>query len=213
LFSHGGRNFLGRVCVYHKGSGNKRRFKLIDRYRRLDQYGYVLKVFKGNFKSPFFGMLLYDNGLISLVALADGVFVGSRLFSGASLKGFIETGFSGLLRNFGLFSVISSFELFPWSGFKVSRGAGCSAFIVGNSKAKSIIKLSSGWQIKVPDSSMGVLGISSNVSHKFSNIGKAGKSRALGIRPTVRGVIKNPCDHPHGGGEGRGSPPAAAVSP
>lgn len=60
---------------------------------------------------------------------------------------------------------------------------------------------------------MGVLGISSNVSHKFSNIGKAGKSRALGIRPTVRGVIKNPCDHPHGGGEGRGSPPAAAVSP
>lgn len=113
LCSKGGRNFLGRVCVYHKGSGNKRRFKLLDRFRRVDQYGYVLKVFKGSFKSPFFGMLLYDNGLVSLVTLADGVFVGSRLFSGASLEDVIETGFSGLLRNFRLFSVISSFELFP----------------------------------------------------------------------------------------------------
>ncbi len=213
LCTKGGRNFLGRVCVYHKGSGNKRRFKLLDRFRRVDQYGYVLKIFKGSFKSPFFGMLLYDNGLVSLVTLADGVFVGSRLFSGASLEDVVETGFSGLLRNFRLFSVISSFELFPLSGFKVARGAGCSAFIVGNSRTKVIIKLTSGWQIKVPEYSMGVLGVGSNISHKFSNIGKAGKTRALGIRPTVRGVIKNPCDHPHGGGEGRGSPPAAAVSP
>jgi len=205
--------FLGRICVYHKGSGNKRRFKLIDRFRRVNQFCYVLKIFRGNFKESFIGMVIYDNGLISLISLSDGIFSGFRLYSGVEFNTFIANGFSNLLGNFGLFSVISSFELFPLSGFKLARAAGSSAFIVGKTSGKVVIKLSSGWQISVSDFSMGVYGVNSNVSHKFINIRKAGKHRALGVKPTVRGVIKNPCDHPHGGGEGKGSPPVAAVSP
>lgn len=219
LHHTGGRNFLGRVCVHHKGGGLKRRFLLLDRYRRLGQYGYVVKIFRGTFKSPFFGLILYDNGLVSPVTLVTGISAGWRLFSGAFfLKEnggplFSAEGSSSLVRNIGLFTVISSLELYPWSGFKVARASGSSAYLVGKPQGKAIIKLSSGWQIKVPSDSMAVLGMHSNFSRIWSSVGKAGKQRALGVRPTVRGVIKNPCDHPHGGGEGRGSPPVAAVTP
>lgn len=85
--------------------------------------------------------------------------------------------------------------------------------MAGKSKGKALVKLASGWQVKVPISAMAVIGMNSNFSRLWSPLGKAGKQRALGVRPTVRGVIKNPCDHPHGGGEGRGSPPAAPVTP
>lgn len=219
LHHTGGRNFLGRVCVHHKGGGLKRRFLLLDRYRRLEQYGYIFKLFRGTFKSPFFGLLLYDNGLVSTVTLVAGLSEGWRIFSGASfLKEnggylFSSEGSSSLVRNIGLFTVISSLELFPWSGFKVARSGGASAYLVGKSRGKALIKLSSGWQIKISDYSMAVLGMQSNFSRIWSSVGKAGKQRALGVRPTVRGVIKNPCDHPHGGGEGRGSPPVAPVTP
>jgi large subunit ribosomal protein L2 len=216
LRATGGRNFLGRVCVYHKGSGNKLRFRQLDRFRRLNQYGLVLKVFKSKVNLPFVGMVLYDNGLLSFISVADGIFVGSRLFSGyffTNRDEILKNGSSILLKHFGLFTKINSLEIFPFSGFKVARAAGCSAFIVGKVKNKAIIKLSSGWQISVSDEAAASYGVNSNVSYVFGNFGKAGKNRARGIRPTVRGIAKNPCDHPHGGGEGRGSPPAAAVTP
>lgn len=85
--------------------------------------------------------------------------------------------------------------------------------MAGKSQGKALVKLASGWQVKVSLGAMAVLGMNSNFSRLWSPLGKAGKQRALGVRPTVRGVIKNPCDHPHGGGEGRGSPPAAPVTP
>lgn len=219
LHGTGGRNFLGRVCVHHKGGGLKKRFLFIDRYRRLGLFGHVLKVFRGTFKSPFIGLLLYDNGLVSFVTLTSGIFSGLRLFSGVSFNSletgpfFSREGSSSLLSHIGLFTVISSLELHPWSGFKLARAGGSSAFLAGKAKGKAFIKLSSGWQIKVPLSSMAVIGMNSNFSRNWNSLGKAGKVRALGVRPTVRGVIKNPCDHPHGGGEGRGSPPVAPVTP
>lgn len=80
-------------------------------------------------------------------------------------------------------------------------------------KDKCIVKLASGWQLRLSEQAMAVLGMNSHIMWSRTIIGKAGKQRSLGVRPTVRGVIKNPCDHPHGGGEGRGSPPAAAVTP
>lgn len=119
LYSTGGRNFLGRVCVHHKGGGLKKRFLLLDRYRRLGQYGYVLKVFRGTFKSPHIGLLLYDNGLVSMITLTSGIFSGLRLFSGASFFSgehsplFSVEGSSSLLSSIGLFTVISSLELHP----------------------------------------------------------------------------------------------------
>jgi large subunit ribosomal protein L2 len=217
LSCSGGRNFLGRICVYHKGGGNKQRFRIVDRYRRLEQAGTVLRIVRNRFKSALLGAVLYDNGLFSLVALSHGVMVSSRVFSGTSFvftKDFDSPiGSSLVLKNFGLFSVISSLELFPFSGFKVARAPGCSAFVAAKTTSAVVVKLSSGWQIKLSPGCMAVAGIVSNPTLHFVRINKAGKNRALGVRPTVRGVVKNPCDHPHGGGEGKGSPPAAAVSP
>src|SRR5450432_1529136 len=110
LHSFGGRNFLGRVCVYHKGGGNKFKYKLIDRYRRLDQSSYIYKIFKQSSFTAFIGMVIYDNGL---------------------------------------FSVINSVELFPFSGSKLARSAGSSAYIIKKDKNKVFLKLKSGWQIKI----------------------------------------------------------------
>lgn len=120
LHSTGGRNFLGRVCVHHKGGGLKRRYLLIDRFRRLGQHGYVFKIFKDRLQSPEVGALLYDNGLIGFVSLVCGMFAGLRLFSGAKIPrssledfAFSEEGSSSLLSHIGLFTVISSIELYP----------------------------------------------------------------------------------------------------
>lgn len=119
LATTGGRNFLGRICVHHKGGGLKRRFLLLDRYRRLNQYGYVLKLFRGTFKSPQLCLLLYDNGLVSMVTATGGIFSGLRLFSGVSFFGAVEgplfssEGSSSVLGAIGLFTVLSSVELYP----------------------------------------------------------------------------------------------------
>jgi large subunit ribosomal protein L2 len=132
LHSFGGRNFLGRVCVYHRGGGNKLKYKLIDRYRRLDQSAYVYKVFKQPSFTAFVGMVIYDNGLISFILLSHGLARGSKIFSGGSYieKKNFSIGSSSLVKFFGLFSVINSIELFPFSGFKLVRAAGSSAYII-----------------------------------------------------------------------------------
>jgi len=210
---------MGRICVYHQGGGNKRRLCLLDRFRRIGMHAYVLRVFRGRFSSPYYGLLLYVNGLYSIIALAEGLCAGMRVFSGASFpSGQMPVsllGSSNVLDVVPLFTVVSSLELFPFSGFKVATAAGTSAYVIGRLplRGKVVVKLSSGWQVRLPGGSMAVFGPNSNTGFRFSTYGKAGIVRALGVRPTVRGVAKNPCDHPHGGGEGRGSPPAAAVSP
>jgi len=125
----------------------------VDRFRRLNQFAFVLRVLKISIKLPFLGLLLYDNGLFSFIALSHGVLTGSRLFSGVvAFEGFAEperfslVGSSNALFYFDLFSVISSFELFPLSGFKIARGAGCSSYLVGKltKQRKVVVKLSSG---------------------------------------------------------------------
>jgi len=213
LSSSGGRNFLGRICVFHRGGGNKVKYLLVDRFRRLNQYGFIYKIFSKRPFTAFIGAIIYDNGLHSFIILSDNLFVGSYVFSGISSESTKNLGSSGLLSTFSLFSPINSLELFPFSGAKLSRAAGSSAFMVGRDFKKVLVKLNSGWQIKVSPFCVSSLGIVSNPFHYYKVIGKAGKARSFGIRPTVRGVIKNPCDHPHGGGEGKGSPPAAQVSP
>lgn len=147
LSCSGGRNFLGRICVYHKGAGNKQRFRLLDRYRRLEQSGTVLRIVRNRFKSAFLGAIVYDNGLFSLVSLAHGVTVSARLFSGTNIlntKDFMNNGSAFLLQYFGLFSVVNSLELFPFSGFKLARAAGTSAYITAKTSHSVVVKLASG---------------------------------------------------------------------
>lgn len=100
--------------------------------------------------------------------------------------------------NINLFDTINSIELFPLSGFKLLRSAGTSSKIISKDTVKSVLKLPSGWQISLPNHSMAVFGVVSNLSSCYKVLLKAGINRKKGIRPTVRGVIKNPCDHPHG---------------
>lgn len=212
---HSGRNFLGRVCVNHQGSGLKSNYVQIDKFRYLNQFGFILRVIKNSYRSGFLGYVLYDNGLSSFILLSDGLKTGYRFFSG-SLKLFsfnFNLGSSQKILNISLFDNINSIETFPFSGSKLARSAGCCAKLIARDNDRSILKLSSGWQIRIVNHALAVYGLVSNVSHIFNSLGKAGLNRNMGIRPTVRGVIKNPCDHPHGGGEGKGSPPVAQVSP
>ena len=220
IFSKGfvvisGRNFLGRICVQHKGGGVKTKYRNLDIFRNINQFGFILRIFKDYYRTGFIGLILYEDGLLNFILLAEGIEKGSRIFSGRErlLLKKKNLGFTQKLININLFDIIHNIEIFPLSGFKIVRSAGCGAKIVSKDYSKSVLKLASGWQIKLPSNSLGVLGVVSNITSWYKVIKKAGINRKKGIRPTVRGVIKNPCDHPHGGGEGKGSPPVAQVSP
>lgn len=212
-----GRNFLGRICVYHQGGGKKRAYKMLDFYRRLNQVGVILKVLKDSNRTAYIGLVLYQNGLSSFILLSEGLSKGLTIFSGFDLnimqKIPSQTGSTSLLKDIGLFSNVNCIELFPLSGAKMSRAAGASSLLISKDSRKVSLKMASGWQLSVSSNCLSTFGVISNFFNSYNEIGKAGINRSLGIKPTVRGVIKNPCDHPHGGGEGRGSPPVAQVSP
>jgi len=213
-----GRNFAGIICVQHKGGGLKKNVYNIDFFRRLNNYGIVFKIFKVSFYSSFIGLILYQNGLSSYILLSNNVIIGDLIYSGTLLKKEnkkekILLGFALPLFYMNLLSMIHNIELYPFSGSSLMRAAGTSTFITTKYKHKVSLKLKSGWNVVVSKNSICSVGCVANPQHQFYNYKKAGFKRNLGIRPTVRGVAKNPCDHPHGGGEGRKSPPVAARSP
>jgi len=213
LLVHSGRNYRGRVCVQHQGGRDKHKYIKIDRFRFINFYGFILRILDVFFITSFLGLIVYLNGLISFIVLSEGVKKFSLVFSGNFFKPFLPIGSSQRLSSIKLFDYINSIELFPLSGAKIARAAGSFSKIIAKDHNFIFLKLNSGWQYKIFSSSLASLGISSILSFKFSSLRKAGLKRGWGVRPTVRGVIKNPCDHPHGGGEGKGSPPVAQVSP
>jgi len=163
----------------------------------------------------FLGLILYKNGLICLTSLSSGFLIGEDLYSGVLENPALmvkHIGWAVPLFNVNLFTAINNIELAPCHGAKISKAAGSSGVLIGKFLDKAIIKLGSGWQIRVSSKCLASIGIVSNIAHKFLIIGKAGKRRAFGFRPKVRGVAKNPCDHPHGGGNGKKSNPPAPVS-
>ena len=217
--SAAGRNFLGRICVFHQGGGSKRLASYIDNYRRINTYGYVLKIYKQRNKTAYIGTLWYLNGLISNITLAEQVYVGSLIFGGQYLPiDYVQKesqGWAIPIKNINLFTVLSNIEPWPYHGCNISTAAGVGSILskYDIDKDRYTIKLSSGWQINIAGQCLAVVGRNSNIYHRYNKLFKAGTARKLGIRPTVRGIIKNPCDHPHGGGEGKNSPPRAQVSP
>lgn len=217
LLKASGRNFLGRICVFHQGGGRLNLYRPIDFYRRLNLYGRVLRIARDPFRSCLVASVLYDNGLVSSILSVDGLLLGSVVFSGTVFSSLSSKAFSPgsaiPLRKVTLFSAVCAVEIAPGEGCQLYRSAGTSATIVGRDRTHGTLKGSSGWLIKVPLDALVTLGRCSNLSHRYLRIPNAGSNRRRGIRPTVRGVVKNPCDHPHGGGEGKGSPPAAQLSP
>lgn len=210
-----GRNFSGKICVNHKFTGNKNLYYNIDFYRRINCYGYVYKIIKSSKRTALIGGIIYQNGLFAYILLSDGLVVGNKIYSGFENKNTINNGDTLLLKNINLFSIINNIELYPIKGSIISRSAGTSSIItsINNDKKIASIKLNSGWNIWISFFCLATLGIVSNIQHKFDCLKKAGKSWSLGKRPKVRGVAMNPCDHPHGGGEGKKSPPSSQRSP
>lgn len=209
----GGRNFQGRVCVLHRGGATKRMRREVDYFRKIEEYGLVLRVIKDTYRSAHVGLIIYINGLLSYILLSEGVVAGSWIYSGSKRQGKVSKGYSNTLRSFALLSILNTIEAFPFKGGSFVRSAGVGAILFKKTENRGFLKMPSGWQISVSLDCMGSLGWVSNPLH-FKTIGeKAGWRRSLGFRSIVRGVAKNPCDHPHGGGEGKKSPPAGQRSP
>ena len=205
-----GRNFLGTICVHHKSGGSKKRLYFIDFFRRINNYGYIIKIIKNNNFTALIGGIIYENGLFSYILLTETLIIGSKIYSGHILN--LESNNIGMsipIKYIKLFTIINNLKLFPFSKGILIRSAGCSGLIIKKEYNKVYIKLKSCWNIILSKYCLATIGLVSNSKHKFVNLCKAGVSRNLGIRPTVRGVAMNPHDHPHGGGEGKKSPPAS----
>lgn len=212
----GGRSFTGRITVRHRSAGNKIKSYKIDFYRRINAWGWLMKIIKTSHYSSYIGLILYQNGLTSLILLSEHCVTNRRYYSGtAPLEdNSLYWGNAQSLQNAKLFSLVHSLELLPYKGMQYVRAAGTYCLLaVKLSNNKCLLKLKSGWNIIISQSCMCVLGKGSNSQHMFKRLMKAGVSRALGRRPCVRGVAMNSSDHPHGGGEGKKSGSAAARSP
>lgn len=199
-----GRNIHGKICVRGQGAGNKKLYRYIDIYRRINNFGRIINIYYDPNRSAKIGLIIYLNGLVSFLILQENIRLNSILYSGTKLcEEKIINGFSLPLKYMPLFSPLSNIELKPFKGSSICRSSGVSCILIGKDKNKGILKLNSGWQLTVSLDCISSLGVISQ--RLFSNliIKKAGKNRALGKKPKVRGLAKNPCDHPHGGGNGK----------
>ena len=211
----GGRNFFGRVCVRGQGGGNKKIYRFIDFFRRINLKGKIVNIYYDPNRTARIASIVYVNSLCSYILLQKGIKSNSVIYSGTLLcKDDIETGFSMPLKYMPLFSNISNIELKPFKGSTLCRAAGMSCILVGKTKdkKKGILKLNSKWELHL---SLNCISSVGSIAEKAINnlfIEKAGKNRAFGIKPKVRGVAKNPVDHPHGGGNGKKPKPKIPVN-
>jgi len=209
-----GKNFSGKTCVFHRGGGNRRAYRTVDLYRRLNLFGSICGLQYDPSRTAYIGLILYDNGLFSYIILAENIKKGFKLFSGSGLDNTVVFKGSSLsVSNIPLFTVVNNIEVRPFYGATLARAAGLGAVLVARLNNVVTLKLKSGWLVKISANSVASVGYVSNMLHNMKIIAKAGKNRALGKRPVVRGVAMNPCDHPHGGGNGKTSPPTVPLTP
>jgi len=190
----------------------KVKLRLLDFKRNFVGNALLLTIEKDINRTGFVGLVCYENGLFSYILLSSYKYsVGKTLIAGFSNINKINS--STFLLNIPTGSMIHHIELYPGSTGIMSRAAGTSSFIISKDNNYTFLKMNSRWLLKLSNFCIGVIGNVSNENHYITRIEKAGKMRQLGFKPTVRGIAKNPCDHPHGGGEGRGSPKKAQRTP
>ncbi|MCC6198950.1 50S ribosomal protein L2 [Candidatus Nomurabacteria bacterium] len=197
-----GRNNQGRITTPHKGGGNKRRFRVIDFV--YNKKGIPAKVDSVEYdpnRSAFIGLAVYADGEKRYVILPKEVGAGATFIVAEDAP--VETGNRLMLKNIPVGTFVYNIELKPGAGAKLTRGAGTFAQVVAHNDGYAQIKLPSSEVRRIMDTCWASVGTVGNDEYKLRNFGKAGRSRWLGIRPTVRGTAMNPVDHPHGGGEGR----------
>lgn len=198
----GGRNSQGRITTRHKGGGHKRRYRLIDFKRK--KFGIPAKVAGIEYdpnRSARIALLHYADGEKRYILAPDGLQVGAQVMAGPQAE--INVGNALPLRAIPLGSVVHNIELWRGKGGQLCRSAGASAQLMAKEEDRALLKLPSGEVRKVHVDCMASLGQVGNVEHENVTLGKAGRARWLGIRPSVRGVAMNPHDHPLGGGEGK----------
>ena len=199
---HSGRNNTGKITVRHQGGGNKIKYRIVDFKGAFHEGGKkVLAIEYDPNRTAYIALLEDENGKKSYVIASDGLKVGDVLYAGPQAD--IKTGNILPLANIPVGTVINSVELYPGHGAQMVRSAGAFAQLIAKENGKAQIRLPSGEVRLVSLDCRATIGTVGNLDHENVKIGKAGKKRHMGIRPTVRGSVMNPVDHPHGGGEGR----------
>jgi large subunit ribosomal protein L2 len=202
LKSHAGRNNQGRITVRHRGGGHKRRYRIIDFKRNKDGVpGTVVSIEYDPNRTSRIALIHYADGEKRYILAPVGLTVGQIIGSGAEAE--IRVGNCLPLRNMPLGSTIHNIELEPGKGGQLVRSAGAAAQLMAKEGKYAQLRMPSGEVRLVPLVARATLGQVGNIEHENESIGKAGRSRWMGRRPTVRGSVMNPVDHPHGGGEGR----------
>ncbi len=198
---HSGRNSYGRITVRHHGGGNKQKYRIID-FKRLEEGAKtVIGVGYDPNRTAYIALLQDEAGKKSYITAPVGVTDGDVLYSGADAD--IKPGNCLPLANIPVGTFINSIELIPGKGAQLVRSAGTQAQLMAKEGDLAQVRLPSGEVRYIRIECKATIGQIGNIEHDTVKIGKAGKKRHMGIRPTVRGSVMNPCDHPHGGGEGR----------
>ena len=202
LKKNSGRNSYGRITVRHRGGGNRRKYRVIDfKRQKFDVEGTVLTLEYDPNRSAFIALVEYTDGEKAYIIAPQGLKVGDKVTAG--LNADIKPGNALPLTAIPTGTFIHNVELYPGRGAQLARAAGNMAQLMAKENGMALLRLPSGELRNVPENCMATIGQVGNTDHENVKIGKAGRKRNMGIRPTVRGSVMNPCDHPHGGGEGK----------
>ena len=198
----GGRNSQGKITVRHIGGGNRRKYRIIDFKRMKDGIPATVKSIEYDpNRSANIALLYYADGAKTYILAPVGLKVGDKVMSGSTAD--IKAGNALALKDIPVGTMVHNIEMQPGKGGQIARAAGMSAQIMARDEKYVTLKMPSGEMRYILATCKATIGQVGNLEHEIIRIGKAGKTRYLGIRPSVRGVVMNPCDHPHGGGEGK----------
>ena len=197
-----GRNSYGRITVRHHGGGNKQKYRIIDfKRQKLDMPATVLTLEYDPNRSANIALVQYEDGVKAYILAPEGLHIGDKVVSSATAD--IKPGNCLPVANIPVGTMIHNIELYPGKGAQLVRSAGVAAQLMAKENGKAMVRLPSGELRYVRLECKATIGEVGNSDHSNVQLGKAGRTRHMGIRPTVRGSVMNPCDHPHGGGEGK----------
>ncbi len=204
LKKNAGRNNQGKITVRHRGGGSRRKYRLVDFKRNKDGVPAIVKTIEYDpNRTANIALIAYIDGQKSYILAPEGLEVGQRIMNGPAAE--IAVGNCLPFENIPVGTLVHNIELLPGKGGQLVRAAGNSAQLMAKDEKYATLRLPSGEMRMVPVKCRATIGVVGNGEHALINIGKAGRKRHMGIRPTVRGSVMNPNDHPHGGGEGKTS--------
>ena len=201
LKKHSGRNSYGRITVRHHGGGNKKKYRIIDFKRNVNGAATVVGIEYDPNRTAYIALLSDTEGKKSYIIAPEGLKAGDTVYTGPDSD--IKVGNTLPIANIPVGTIVNSIELHPGKGAQLVRSAGAYAQLMAKENGMAQIRLPSGEVRLVALDCKATIGTVGNIEHDTVKVGKAGKTRHRGIRPTVRGSAMNPCDHPHGGGEGK----------